>query len=181
MKQEFFTRNNLNRTSSSALQSLSIPGGIYLSNLRPPSPSPSLRLFSLRPRPLLSPPSRTTCSFSFSMRERRTFSEPSSPDRNFTREENFSSYPGGLVIKRAVLAYQFRSQETFCLIVQRLVLFTEVQGFAFKSLPELFGYLFTVGTEILRFLHHIIASFKLKMNVQLQIFCSSLKRSLSKF
>ena len=131
VKQEFFTRNNLNRTSLYDQQSLSIPGGIFptptfLFALL--SPSLSLSLFSLRPRPFLSPPSRTTCSFLLQWKKGELFQTSSLSIRDFTRKENFSSYPDGLIINKGGFGLSIQAPRNLLHYIQWLVLFAKVQG-----------------------------------------------------
>ena len=104
MNQKFFPRNNHNRTSLFAHQSR-YQEGFLRSKLSLCShlPNSFSQFFSLCSRPRLSPPSRTSLLHSPPVKERRTFSDPSSPDSDFTREENFSFYPGGRIINKARL------------------------------------------------------------------------------
>ena len=97
--------------------------------------------FSLTP--LTSPLPSFTHKLLLPMTERHTYSDPSSVDRDFTREENFSTYPGGLILIWAAPTCQVRRQETFCVIFNvqsfslkfRVLLSSHHQNYLAVSLP----------------------------------------------
>ena len=139
MKQEVLTRNNLHKSSLYDQQSLSIFGGI----------SPLQLLSSLvvfQPTLLTSSfPSYAQASPSSSNDREANLLKPLFCNRDFTREENFSSYPSGF--NQGVSGLSCQALEKLLHYFQCLVFFTKVQGFAFMSLSELFGYFFTAGAE----------------------------------